>query len=411
VLSALATDIMSGVNDAPQQSRPARPRIVLAHDWLVGMRGGEWVLDRLARLFGPTDLYTLVNDGRRLTDAIAACRVITSPLQWLPRASGKWRRAYLPLMPWAVERLHVSPRIGDGVRPHPGPLPVGEGVDLLISTSSAVMKSIRPPAGVPHLCYCHTPARYVWEQTEEYGQGSGGWWRGAGLRAIRKRFQEWDRRSANDGRVTKFLANSEHTARRIDRCFGREATVVYPPVRTEFFTPAENAASRGREDWLLVVAALEPYKRTDIAIAAAVHAGWKLKVVGTGSQMKSLRVKAGRRVELLGRVDDLALRELYRRARALIFPQTEDFGIIAAEAQACGCPVIAYLAGGAMEIVTEDTGVFMQRQSKESLIEAVRSLDRRQFDPQACRDNALRFSESRFDQAILAEVDSVLRAK
>jgi glycosyltransferase involved in cell wall biosynthesis len=184
--------------------------------------------------------------------------------------------------------------------------------------------------------------------------------------------------------------------------------VIYPPVRTEFFTPGEDGDRRAREDWLLVVAALEPYKRTDIAIAAAVHAGWRMKIVGTGSQMNALRGMAGRRVELLGRVDDLALRELYRRARALVFPQTEDFGIIAAEAQACGCPVVAYLGGGAMEIVAGDTGVFMQRQTKESLIEAVKELDRRSIDGHACRANALRFSEDRFDSAIMREAGELL---
>ncbi len=400
--------MMPRVSVEPDNVSKPRLRVVLAHDWLVGLRGGEWVLDRLARLFGPTDLYTLVNDKRHLTDAIAACRVITSPLQWLPRAAGKCRRAYLPLMPWAVERLQVSARIGERGRPHPGPLPEGEGVDLLISTSSAVMKSIRPPTGVPHLCYCHSPARYIWEQTDEYADGAGGWWRSMGLCAVRKSFQEWDRRTANDGRVTKFIANSEHTAKRIERCYGRESTVIYPPVRTDFFTPTDDTTRPAREDWLLVVAALEPYKRTDIAIAAAVHAGWRMKIVGDGSQMTSLQAKAGRRVELLGRVDDLALRDLYRRAMALVFPQVEDFGFSAVEAQACGCPVIAYLGGGAMETVTEDTGVFMQRQSKESLIEAVRALDRRRFDPGTCRENALRFSEAQFDAAIMREVNALL---
>ena len=133
----------------------AQYRIALAHDWLVGMRGGERVLDRLARLFGPTDLYTLVNDGRPLSEAISACRVRTSPLQSLPGASGRWRRHYLPLMPWAVGGLRVAP------------------CDLLISTSSAVMKSVKPPPDTPHLCYCHSPARYVWAQADAYAARPG----------------------------------------------------------------------------------------------------------------------------------------------------------------------------------------------------------------------------------------------
>ena len=364
------------------------PRVALAHDWLVGLRGGEWVLDRLARLFGPAPLYTLVSDGRFLTEAIAACRVVTSPLQRFPGASGRWRRHYLPLMPWAVERLGVEP------------------CDLLISTSSAVMKSINAPRGTPHLCYCHSPARYVWDQTGDYTTGAGGWARGLGLRAIRRRFQSWDRATAD--RPTRFLANSRHTAERIRRCFGRSSQVVYPPVRTGLFTPDPGVE---REGWLLVVAALEPYKRTQIAIEAAGRAGWRLKVAGRGSQMDALRAVAGPRVEMLGRADDRQLVDLYRRARALVFPQVEDFGITAVEAQATGCPVVAFAAGGATETITEKTGVFFGEQTADALIEAVEQLEGRALDAEACRTNALRFDEATFDRAILAQVNALLAAR
>ena len=377
-------------NPAHQVSPPTRPRVALAHDWLVGLRGGEWVLDRLARLFGPTDLYTLVNDGRFLTDAIARCTIITSPLQSFPGAAGKLRRHYLPLMPWAVSSLRV---------------PKGS-CDVLISTSSAVMKSIRPPDDVPHICYCHSPARYIWEQTEDYARGSGGGVRSLGLKMIRKRFQRWDRRTAD--RVTKFLANSSHTAARIKRCFDREAEVVHPPVRTEFFAIDADVL---REDWLLVVGALEPYKRVDIVIDAAKRAEWKLKIAGDGSQRKTLESQSGRsgaNVEFLGRVSDAQLRDLYRRARALVFPQVEDFGIIAVEAQACGCPVIAYARGGALDIVTESTGILFEQQSAEALIDAVKRLERSHIDAGACRKNSQRFSEAVFDAAILRIVNEEL---
>ncbi len=365
-------------------------RVILAHDWLVGMRGGEWVLDRLARLFGPTDLYTLVNDGRFLTEAIAACQVIASPLQRFPGAKGRGRRWYLPVMPWAVGRLRVR-----------------SDARLLISTSSAVMKSIRTPPGMQHLCYCHSPARYIWEQTDEYATGRFGGMRSLGLRAVRRRFQAWDRRTAGEDRVTRFIANSEHTRKRIERCYGRQATVIHPPVRTEFFTQDSSIA---RENWLLVVAALEPYKRTEIVIDAARRAGLALKVVGSGSQFESLRRAAGAvpNIELLGRVDDLRLRELYRRARALVFPQMEDFGIIAAEAQSCGCPVIAFAGGGALEVISESTGVFMNEQSADAVMQAVTELGQRSIDERACSANALRFSEARFDAAILREVEAMI---
>lgn len=363
-----------------------RPRIALAHDWLVGLRGGEFVLDRLARLYGPTALYTLVNDHRPLTDAIDACDVRTSPLQRLPGAAGRWRRWYLPFMPWAVERIPVEP------------------CDLLISTSSAVMKSIRPPDGVPHLCYCHSPARYFWDQTDDYAIGSAGGLRHVGLRLMRTRFQRWDRRTA--ARVTRFLANSRHTAARIDRFYGREAAVVHPPVRTNFFT---HDPGLPREDWLLIVSALEPYKRVDLVIEAAKRAGCELKIIGRGSQSAALRAMAGTGIEFLGRVSDQVMRDHYRRAAAFVFPQLEDFGITAVEAQATGCPVIAFAAGGALETVTEETGVFFGEQSVDSLVDAVkRFFDGPVISPSRCRANAERFSESRFDASINAHVTEML---
>ncbi len=362
-----------------------RHRIALAHDWLVGLRGGELVLDRLARLYGPTDVYTLVRDGRPITDAIASCRVLTSPLQRFPGAAGRWRRQYLPLMPWAVGRLRVA------------------ACDLLISTSSAVMKSIRPPPGTPHLCYCHSPARYIWSQRDAYASGSGGRLRSMGLRAVGRAFQRWDRASAD--RVTRFLANSSHTAGAIRRCYGREAHVVHPPVRTEFFARDERV---GRERWLLVVAALEPYKRTDLVIEAANRTGTHVKIAGDGTQLRALRAAAGPTVEMLGRVDDPTLRDLYRRARALLFVQVEDFGLTAVEAQATGCPVVALAAGGALETVTPSTGVLFSEQDAESLIEAVAALDRMSIDPAACRRNAERFSPETFDRKIRHHVEVLL---
>lgn len=372
---------------APSRSAQARPRIALAHDWLVGLRGGEWVLDRLAALFGPTDLYVLVDDGRPLTPAISACRVHTSPLQRLPFASGRLRRAYLPLMPWAVGRIRVA------------------GCDLLVSTSSAVMTGIRPPPGVPHLCYCLSPARYLWEQTEDYGVGRGAWPRLAALRLVGPPLRRWDRAAAQS--VTRFLACSRHTAARIRRCYGRSADVVYPPVRTEWFTPDRGVR---RESFFLVVSALEPYKRVDLAIAAANAAGLRLVVAGDGSQRAALERAAGPTVTLLGRVPDEELRSLYRSARALVFPQAEDFGIVAVEAQACGCPVVAFARGGACETVTEETGLLVKEQTATAFAHAMAAAGRRRFDPAACRASAERFGVEAFDAALRAQVSELLGA-
>ena len=363
-------------------------RITLAHDWLVGKRGGELVLDRLARLFGPTNLYTLVDNGVSISEAISACRVVTSPLQRFPGARGRLRRHYLPMMPWAVERLRVEP------------------CDLLISTSSAVMKSIIPPDGTPHLCYCHGPARYFWAQSEAYGSRAGtagGRLRLLGLGAMRKRFRRWDRRTAT--RVTRFLANSRYIADEIRRCFDRDADVVYPPVATDYFTPD---AGIQREDWLLVVSALEPYKRIDVAIKAANRIGTRLRVAGAGTQRAALQSIAGPTVEILGRVEGPVLRDLYRRARALIYPQVEDFGITAVQAQACGCPVVALQAGGALDSVTDETGVLFNDPGVDGLCEGLRVLDLKRIDPAACRRNAERFAADVFDREITRHVDELL---
>ncbi len=364
-------------------------RIALAHDWLVGKRGGELVLDRLAGLFGPADLYTLVDNGVSISKAISACRVVTSPLQRFPGARGRFRRHYLPLFPWAVERLRVAP------------------CDLVISTSSAVMKSIIPPAGTPHLCYCHAPARYLWAESDAYGSRpgtTGGRVRWLGLRAVRKRFRRWDRRTAT--RVTRFLANSRYIADEIRRCFDCDADVVYPPVDTEFFTLDTGVE---REDWLLVVSALEPYKRTEIAIEAANRTGTRLKVAGAGTQRAVLHSVAGPTVEMLGRIEGPALRDLFRRARALIYPQVEDFGITAVEAQACGCPIVAFEAGGALDSVTDETGVFFGDPGVDGLCEGLRVLDDKTIDPVACRRNAERFAADVFDAAITRHVTELLK--
>lgn len=360
-------------------------RVALAHDWLVGLRGGELLLDRLAQRYGPTDLYTLVSDGRRLTPAIDACRVVTSPLQKLPGSSGRLRRAYLPLYPWAVERLRVR------------------DCDLLISTSSAVIKSIMPPPGATHVCCCLSPARYIWEQAADYAVGRGARLRRLGLGLVGARMRRWDRATAD--RVDVFVAISRHTAARIERCYGRDAPIVYPPVRTEFFRPDPSVP---REGWFLVVAALEPYKRTDLVIEAANRAGFDLTVVGSGSQAAALAAAAGPTVEIRGRVDDEALRSLYRRAAAIIFPQLEDFGIVAVEAQATGCPVIAFAGGGALDTVTEDTGILFADQTVEGIIESVRAFTPRDGQADRCRANAERFSERVFDDAFARVVRDAL---
>ena len=335
------------------------------------------VLDCLARALRDGGarlplLVTMFDDGRGLTPAIDAI-----PKEvWRPGRS-RWicdhaRRWLLPMFPIAVDVLsrrlecRVRGDLGrDAGAQREGLRVADDGAmpDLLLSTSSAAIKSLRAPDGVPHVCYIHAPARYIWSLGREYG-AKGRWdlagrARQWGLSLARGPMRAWDRRTAS--RVTRFIANSAHIARQVRACYGVEARVVHPPVRTRYFTPSATATDR--RAWL-VVSALEPYKRVDVAIEAARHAGRDLVIVGDGSQRERLmamaRSGAGPGVRFEGRVSLERLRELYRGARALIFPQVEDFGIAAVEAQACGTPVIARAAGGALETVIDGvTGVLV----------------------------------------------------
>lgn len=366
--------------------------MALAHDWLCGVRGGEHVLERIAGLIARehecAGLFAMFDDGRPIGPEVDACRKVVAGLGRRPW-SDRLRRWLLPLYPRAVDELSRALAREHARRP----------IDLVISTSSAAIKGLRPPAGVPHLCYCHSPARYVWGQEERYRSGL----RGFGLRMVRDRFRAWDRRTSAN--VTAFIANSSHTREEIRRCYGRDSVVVHPPVREMFFQGA--AGGRADGPWL-VVSALEPYKRVELAIDAAKAARKTLVVVGSGSQQNALQQRAGRDVRFEGRVSDARLRELYHEASLLLFPQVEDFGIVAVEAQACGLPVVARAAGGALESVVDGvTGALFERDDVESLLEAVQGCPR--DSAAACRENARRFSEARFDQQIRQQIDAVIR--
>lgn len=341
----------------------------------------------------------MFDDGRGLSPSVDALRsrglIVRSALSALPGGAGPLRRWLLPLYPRAV--VDLSRRLaGAHVR---------QPIDLLISTSSAAVKGLRPPEGVPHLCYCHAPARYVWSRGQDYQGGL----RGIGLRLFGGTFRTWDARTAAN--VTWFIANSTHTAREIRRCYGRDAAVVHPPVRTEFFTP--DARIR-RQDFWLVVSALEPYKRVDLAIEAAAIADSELMVAGSGSQrgrLESLARAHGARVTFLGRISDDHLRDLYRSARLLVFPQVEDFGIVAAEALACGLPVVARRAGGALDMIEDGvTGAFFNDPTASSLVDAASRAPSPEVCGDACRRHAMRFAEAEFDARFGEQILGILAA-
>lgn len=388
-----------------------RPRIALAHDWLVGYRGGEAVLESLARVicrrWAPGGLYSMFvspdglaamrapRRGRLSSDAIDAFGgPIVSRLSGLPGGPGRLRRWLLPVYPVAVAEL--SRRLHRNHRRQP--------VAMLVSTSSAAIKGLRPPPGVPHVCYCHAPARYLWSLTEEYARGAAGCLRGAGLRAFGPPLRAWDRRTA--AHVTRFIANSAHTAAEIRRCYGRDAIVIHPPVDTQFFTPDDSQPRGGH--WLYA-GALEPYKRVDLAIEAANRLKHDLVIVGDGTQAAFLRAIAGPTVSFRGRIDDEQLRTEYRRAAALLFPQVEDFGIVAVEAQACGTPVLARAAGGALDsVIAGRTGALFHEPTVDALIQGANTLPGGADVSAACRENAKRFSIEVFEAAMEKVLEDLL---
>jgi glycosyltransferase involved in cell wall biosynthesis len=356
--------------------------VALSHDWLTGMRGGERVLEILCEGFPKADIYTLIHEPRVISAAINAHRVHTSRLQHIPGVIHHYRKL-LPLFPAAVRGLRV-PR-----------------ADLLISTSHCVAKSVRRPPGARHLCYCFTPMRYAWCFFEEYFGGNP-------LRALLARpllaaLRAWDRRTATN--VDRFVAISEHIRARIRMAYGRESDVVYPPVAVERWTPAPGP--HGGYD--LIVSALVPYKRVDLAVRAYARLGYPLRVIGVGGEADRLKALAAPNVQFLGWQPDAVILENYRRCRALVFPGEEDFGIVPVEAQACGRPVIAFARVGALETVKEGvSGVFFREQTEDALLAAVRQCAGHPWDPAAIRRNAEQFGTDRFIRDLARSLERCL---
>jgi len=357
-------------------------RVALVHDWLTGTRGGERVLEELANLFPAAHLYTLLHVPGSAPPAVEALPIHTSFVDALPGIRHYYRYC-LPLFPAAIERLDLS------------------GYDLVVSSSHCVAKAVRVPDG-HHLCYCHTPMRYVWDQTGPYlGAGALGTLQRMLLTPAVRRMRRWD--AATAGHVDTFVANSAHVQGRIRAYYGRAAQVVHPPVEVGRFRPALE-----REDVYVCAGALVPYKRTDLAVAAFNHSGRRLLVVGDGPRYRALRRAARPNVVFTGRVSDGEMAAILGRARGVIMPMVEDFGIAAVEAQAAGAPVLAYGAGGALETVVDGiTGLHFHQQTPAAIEEAVRRAERLEFDPGALRANAERFGPAAFRAGMLGVLASV----
>lgn len=345
-------------------------KVALVHDWLTGTRGGEKVLRELARLFPGAPLFTLFHFPGSVPPEVEAREVRTT---WLQRVVSPRRdyRSLLPLYFLACERWDLS------------------GFDLVLSTSHCVAKAAKRGPRAFHLCYCHTPVRYLHDQFDDYLRGRGTFARGA-ARLVRAPLRARD--VATVPRVDAFLANSENVRERIARLYGRTSRVVPAPVDDRFYTPAPRER-RG----LLVVSALAPYKRVDDALAASARLGLPLTVAGFGPEERRLRALAGANVTFAGSPSDEELRELYRSAELVLMPGEEDFGIVPLEAQACATPVVALGKGGALETILDGvTGVLYPSPGSEPLAEAIDLARSRRFDGERLVANAARFSEASF---------------
>jgi glycosyltransferase involved in cell wall biosynthesis len=358
-------------------------RVALIHDWLTGLRGGEKVLEGLCELFPDATLFTMVHVPHSTSDVIESHPIRTAFTQRLPSVR-KIYRWYLPLYPWAVESLDL------------------EGFDLIVSNSHCVAKGVIPPRGSVHICYCLTPMRYVWDRFHDYF--GNGWKARLVYGPIAGYLRRWDVASAD--RVHSFVADSKYVAARIQKYYGRETeAVIYPPVDTDIFVPGDDEP----EDYYLIVSALVPYKRVDLAIDAFRRRPERLLVVGTGPEERRLRERASSNVHFLGNLSQKELLPLYQRCQATLLPGVEDFGIAPVESQACGRPVVAYAEGGALESVRDrETGVLFSESSPEALSDAIDRVSSLRSNRETLRSWAQGFSRQRFMTEMRAFVDRKL---
>ncbi|MFZ5649357.1 MAG: glycosyltransferase family 4 protein [Bacillota bacterium] len=364
----------------------------LVHEWLVNIGGSEKCVQSFVNIFPCAHLNTIVFDPK-VADAMGLSGKVSGTfIQGLPRAA-RWYQKYLPLMPLAVEQLDLG------------------GYDVILSSSHAFAKSVLTRSDQMHVCYCHTPVRYVWDLYHQYLRQSGlhrgplGW----AARAVLHYLRLYDVSSAN--RVDHFIANSGYVARRIWKTYRREAAVIYPPVDVDFFQPSEK-----KDGYFLVLSRLVPYKKVDIIVEAFASNGLPLVVIGDGPDMQKIKGLASKNIEITGWLPSEEVAGIMAGARALVFAADEDFGIVPVEAQACGTPVIAYGGGGVLETVNPlnppgnrvgsggyiPTGIFFEDQSPESINRAVALFQKHEdsFVPADLRRHSLRFGRERFEKQI-----------
>lgn len=346
-------------------------KIAIVCDWLTVYAGAERVVHEIHQLFPKAPIYTSLYN-KTACSAFELADVRESKLAWMPGAR-RFHRLFFPFMPGVFERMDLSE------------------YDLVISSSHSAAKGVITKPETLHVTYCHSPMRYVWDQSHAYQRG----FRRFSIfrplyRPLLHKIRMWDRLAAE--RVDHFISNSHYIARRVEKYYGKNSEVIHPPVDLHQFTLAEE-----KGEAYLAVGRLIPYKRFDLVIAACEQLNRPLKIVGTGPEMRRLKAMAGPDVEFLGQVSDEALQTIYQRAKALIFPQLEDFGIVPLEAMASGTPVIAYGEGGALETVQDNvSGLFFKEQRVDSLVEALQKFESKSWDPNLVASSVEAFSSARF---------------
>lgn len=361
-------------------------KVALVHDWLVGIGGGEKVLESIASSY-PGDIYTLVANLEKLKGTFFEDQSITSSfLQKFPKATS-WYRYYLPFFALAIEQFDLN------------------HYDLIISSSHAVAKGVLTHPRQLHICYCHTPMRYAWDLYHEYLKDLGRLQKKM-AKWILHYLRNWDTVSSN--RVDHFIVNSHYVAARIEKYYRREATVIYPPVATQKFE-----ISSQKEDYYITCSRLVPYKKIDVIVEAfSKLLDRRLVIIGDGPEMEKIKSKASsKNIEFLGYQPDGVYRTLLAKAKAFVFMAEEDFGIVPVEAQAAGVPVIAYGKGGALEtIIPDTTGLFFDQQIPEALIKAVKEFEKKEdlFFPEIIKAHAEAFNEERFKREFKVFVDEKL---